>query len=113
MMQLRKDLSNRFRQELQELEENLKMPYITSIERLALAEGEARGETQGGATVLLRQLDKKCGVLSEDVRQRVRGLRMDQLEALSEAVLDFVSLHDLQAWLDAHAEADGDESSVE
>jgi hypothetical protein len=49
----------------------------------------------------------------EDMRQRVRGLRMDQLEALSEAVLDFVSLRDLQTWLDAHAEADGHESSVE
>jgi hypothetical protein len=32
MMHLREDLTERFKQELDELEESLQMPYVTSVE---------------------------------------------------------------------------------
>ncbi len=44
MMHLRDDLSELFEQQLNDLEEELKMPYVTSVERIAEARGEARGE---------------------------------------------------------------------
>ena len=43
MMNLPEDLSQKFEQELSALEESLKMPYVTSVERIAEARGEARG----------------------------------------------------------------------
>ena len=76
------------------------MPYVTSVERIA----EARGEARGAASVLLRQLAKIHASLPEDVTERIRKLPLPQIEALSEAMLDFRSLDDLQDWLDRHQE---------
>jgi hypothetical protein len=95
MMHLTDALSQRFEQELREFEENLNMPYVTSVERIA----EARGEARGGVSLLLRQLAKVCGCLPEDVTNRIRSLPFQQIEELSEALLDFRSLADLQNWL--------------
>ena len=67
------------------------MPYVTSVERIA--------EARGGVSLLLRQLAKVCGRLPEDVTNRIRGLPLQQIEELSEALLDFRSLADLQNWL--------------
>ena len=67
------------------------MPYVTSVERIA--------EARGGASLLLRQLAKVCGRLPEDITNRIRSLPFQQIEALSEALLDFRSLADLQNWL--------------
>jgi hypothetical protein len=103
MMHLREDLTERFKQELDQLEESLQMPYVTSVERLAKAEGIA----EGGAMVLLKPLAKLCGPLPEEVQQRIHRLPFEQLSALGEALLDFRSLADLQAWLDANGCADG------
>jgi len=74
------------------------MPYVTSVERLAKAEGL----TEGGAGVLLRPLRRVCGPLPEDVEGRIRSLSYPDLEALSEELLAFRALDDLKAWLDAH-----------
>jgi hypothetical protein len=100
MMHLTEPLSQRFEQELRELEETLNMPYVTSVERIAEARGEARGETRGGVSLLLRLLVKVCGRLPDDVADRVRSLPFPQIEALGEALLGFQSLSDLQNWLD-------------
>jgi len=92
MMHLTEPLSQRFEQELRELEETLNMPYVTSVERIA--------EARGGVSLLLRQLGKVCGRLPEEVAERIRSLPFPQIEALGEALLDFQSLSDLQNWLD-------------
>lgn len=70
----------------------LSMPYITSVERIA--------EEKGGASVLLKQLTKLCGPITDNLEQRVRRLPLPRLEALAEALLEFRSPVDLRAWLD-------------
>lgn len=72
------------------------MPYVTSVERIA----EARGEARGAVGILLRLLAKACGPLPEDVADRIRDLPFGRMEALSENLLEFRSLADLQGWLD-------------
>jgi hypothetical protein len=107
MMHLRKDLEERFHVELSSLEEERRMPYVTSIERLAQergeALGEARGEARGRAAVVLAQLAEVCGWLSELDQTRVRSLSTDQIEQLARALLHFHSLADLENWLSAQA----------
>ena len=71
------------------------MPYVTSIERNA----EARGREQGGTIVLKRQLARICGALPSDVEARVGQLTFEQIQVLSESLLDFRSLEDLTNWL--------------
>jgi predicted transposase YdaD len=67
-----------------------------------LAEGEARGEARGraseAAAVALRLLKRRCGPLSETTTSRIQALPVEQLEALTEALLDFSSPADLARW---------------
>ena len=65
-------------------------------------EGEARGRAAEAATVTLRQLNRRCGPLSEATTARIQGLPLEQLEALAEALLDFSGPADLTAWLADH-----------
>ena len=99
MVRLPEDLGRQFEEELTALEESLNMPYVTSVERIA----EARGEAKGWVAVVLKQLTRVCGPLPAEVEQRIRQLPIERLEALAEALLDFRSLQDAQSWLDAHA----------
>jgi len=77
------------------------MPYVTSVERIAEERGEARGQTKGGAAVLLGPLTRICGAVPEEVEHRLYRLPLEKLAELGEALLDFRSLDDLRAWLDA------------
>ena len=123
MMHLPAVLDRRFKADLVAYEEEMHMPYVTSVERLAKEEGleeglekgrekgreegrvEGRvegiikGREQGSATLLLRQLTRLCGVLSDDVEQDVRKLSLEQSQNLGEALLDFHTLEDLKSWL--------------
>jgi hypothetical protein len=103
MMRLRKDLEERFRLELSSLEEERRMPYVTSIERLA----EARGEARGRVSVVLALLAEVCGPLAAEVEDRVRGLSVEQLEELAKSLLHFQSLTNLENWLDTHTTLPG------
>jgi hypothetical protein len=95
MMHLQIDLDERFRQELYSFEETRTMPYVTSIERLAKAEGKAEA--------YLTQLTKICGSVPETCEKRIRRLRDETLQKLGEDLLDFHSLADLERWLEQHA----------
>jgi len=96
MLHLRIDLEERFKVELNQLEESLQMPYVTSIERIAKTEGRA----EGGAEVLLKVLTKRWGRLSDETQQQLRRLSLEQLATLGETVLDLASPEELQTWLD-------------
>ena len=70
-------------------------------------EGEARGEARGraaeAASVTLRQLNRRCGPLTDSSTARIQALPLEQLEALAEALLDFTGPADLAAWLAEHS----------
>lgn len=66
-------------------------------------EGEARGRAAEAAAMAIRQLNRRCGALSEASTARIQGLPLAQLEALTEALLDFSGSDDLTAWLTDHA----------
>ena len=52
--------------------------------------------------MLLRQLRKRLGDLDAAVEEQIEGLSAERLEQLGEALLDFNSLADLDAWLQSH-----------
>ncbi|MFN6513125.1 MAG: Rpn family recombination-promoting nuclease/putative transposase [Nostoc sp. CreGUA01] len=53
------------------------------------------------ANIIIRLLTKRLGELPQEVRSLVAGLPLQLLEELGEALLDFTSVADLQAWLQA------------
>jgi hypothetical protein len=79
----------------------MKMPYVTSVERLAKAEGRTEGRTEGGAGVLVRQLRRVLGPLPEEIEGRIRSLSYPEIEALGEELLAFRTPEHLRTWLDA------------
>ncbi|MDB9399649.1 MULTISPECIES: DUF4351 domain-containing protein [Cyanophyceae] len=71
-----------------------------------LEEGEQKGEQRGRLegeqrerTLVLRQLARKVGELSSNIREQLQTLSLEQLENLGEALLDFTSVSDLENWL--------------
>jgi predicted transposase YdaD len=62
------------------------------------AEGLELGQQQEKALVL-KQLNRKLGNLSPQVQTRVLALEIERVESLGEALLDFTSMVDLEAWL--------------
>lgn len=49
--------------------------------------------------MIIRILAKRFGELSNEIRGSISGLSLPVLEDLSEALLDFTSLADIEAWL--------------
>jgi predicted transposase YdaD len=67
------------------------------------AQGEARGRAAEAAAVTLRQLNRRCGPLSDATTAEIQALPLERLEALAEALLDFGGPADLAVWLAEHA----------
>jgi len=65
-------------------------------------EGRQEGEAQGEAKVTLRQLNRRCGPLSDATTARIQALPLQQLETLADALLDFAGASDLEAWLNGN-----------
>jgi predicted transposase/invertase (TIGR01784 family) len=58
---------------------------------------------EGEAAIILRLLQRRCGVLPPVLTSCVTGLSGADLEALGDALLDFHALSDLEHWLAEHA----------
>ena len=67
------------------------------------AQGEARGRAAEAAAVTLRQLNRRCGPLSDATTAEIQALPLERLEALAEALLDFGGPAHLAAWFAEHA----------
>lgn len=64
-------------------------------------EGREEGRKQEAVNFVTRQLTKRFGELPLEVRSLVSDLSVAILEELGEALLDFTSVVDLEAWLQA------------
>lgn len=106
VMILPKGLERQFWQQLQTYEEERRMPYISSVERMGIEQGIRQGIEQGigqgierERSLILRLLARKVGELPEALQSQLQALSIDRLELLGEALLDFTSLADLERWL--------------
>jgi hypothetical protein len=103
MMRLPKELDAQLWQNLENLEEEKHMTYISSVERIGIEKGFEKGIAQGiekgieqgieqgmqrgQAHVLARQLTYRFGDLPAWVRERLDKACADELEAWAESVL--------------------------
>ena len=62
-------------------------------------EGRQEGRQEEAFALILRQLTRRLGDIAPDLQAQVRSLPLAQLEALSEALLDFAHPDDLTYWL--------------
>ena len=68
-------------------------------ESVIYQEIKTEGRQEGEANLIIRLLTRRFGQLSEDYLTQIRGLSVEQLETLGDALLDFESEEDLQQWL--------------
>jgi hypothetical protein len=90
---LPEELSVRFDTDLTQLEEDLHMPYVTSIERRALQ----RGRQEGMADLLLQALEVRFGEVPAELLEKIRQCPdVDALRTLHTRALTAGSLEELQ-----------------
>jgi predicted transposase YdaD len=99
VMTLPDPLEAKFWEELKAFEESQRMTSVTNAARIEYQRGRQEGKQEGEQDPILRQLTRKIGEVSEDLRSQVQALPLKQLEPLSEALLDFTQPSDLEAWL--------------
>lgn len=123
ILSLPDDLETEFWTELRQFEEEQRMPYITSVEKLGMQRGREEGRQeglelglqqgmqqglqqglqqgmqQGESNMVLRQLNRRLGQVSASIEEQIRQLSVEQLEDLGEALLNFESQEDLLNWL--------------
>ena len=75
---------------------------IKNVVDTSKEEGREEGREEATLRLVLRQLEKRFGPLSENTQPALETRSIETLEALSEALLDFTSSDDLEAWLAAH-----------
>jgi Domain of unknown function (DUF4351) len=99
LLDLPKPLESQFWQEMRTYEEERKMPYGYTIERVGYDRGEVVGQEKGQVKLILRQLDHKFGFIPQESIEQVRALNLKRIKSLSLALLDFGSIADLEMWL--------------
>jgi hypothetical protein len=80
-----------------DFEQEKVMPYVTSIERL----GRQEGRQEEAANLTVRLARKRFRTLPAETEDAIRALPLEHLERLSESLLEFPALADLESWLKA------------
>ncbi len=75
------------------------MQITTSWMRQGIERGIEQGIEQGIEGLVIRQLRRKFGVIDNRLENQIRALKVDKLEALGEALLEFMTVDDLEHWL--------------
>jgi hypothetical protein len=99
-------LSAEFKDKLNEYEEEQKMKYVTSIERMGIAQGKVEGRVEGRKEAMLeialQLLPRRYGPLDEDVQAHINALPVEQIKELIDALFDSSSSFNLEDWLQQH-----------
>jgi hypothetical protein len=75
---------------------------IGAAQKEAIMQVTTSWEAKGQRSLILRQLNRRVGSLSAGIQSQVEALSLIQLEMLSEALLDFNSIDDLNNWLEGN-----------
>ena len=70
---------------------------------IGMDKGARQGRQHEGAELVLRQLARRLGSVTPAQEAAIRKLPLADIEALGEALLDFVSAADLAGWLQSHS----------
>jgi Domain of unknown function (DUF4351) len=101
-MKMPPKLEDRLKRDVYEAKEK-KMPYLSTIERMAKQDGLQDGLLSAVELLLLHRF----GELSEKLRSSLKKLSPDQIRALLVAQQEFKAKTDLHQWLKQHAGENG------
>ena len=96
VMALPEELEEELWAEVQKIEEERKMEYVSSVERI----GIRKGIQQGVLELLARQISRRFEVSSDSVQPIFAGLTTEQIEELGERFIDAENLDQIREWAD-------------
>jgi len=107
VMVLPENIASQFHDEIIKYEEEQKMPFITTAERIGIGKGKEIGIGKGkeigreeeAKSLVVRQLNKKFKYLDEATTKQIEELALTEIEILSDDLLDMTALEDLEKWL--------------
>lgn len=70
------------------------------FENVWTEKGERLGEERASERLILRQLTRRFGALSEVTEARIHDLSLAQRDDLADALLDFATIEDLAVWIE-------------
>ena len=102
VMSLPEELEKGLWTEIQKYEEETKMEYVSSVERIGFRKGMQQGMQQGmqkgSLSLLCRQISRRFNVSPDRVRSMLEGLGTSEIEELGERLFDAKSLEEISVW---------------
>jgi hypothetical protein len=87
MLALPRDLEDQFRQDIYRFEEDRSMPYLTSIERMALEKGHKEGRCEGLLEGIALDLEAKFGAVDKALFKEIKAVKeLSQLRKIARAL---------------------------
>ena len=75
------------------------MPYISTIERLGMAEGKIAGKVEGKVEMIGVLLAQQMEIISTDIVEELKKLPIEQLDQLALDLRGFTNVDDLANWI--------------
>jgi hypothetical protein len=94
-MRLPEEEDRLFWKELSDYEEEKKMPYVTSVERI----GYQRGMEEGQASILSTIIAQKFGTNQDKILSVIQHLNSEELTELGKMLFDFDTSSALFDWV--------------
>ncbi len=103
LMVLPEEMERIFGEELRQIEEDKKMPYVTSVERIGIEKGMQQGMQQGiqqgiqqgEMAIIKHQLTRRFGQLPEWANERLAQASSDELKLWADRLLDAASIDEI------------------
>ena len=74
--------------------------FYKEVRQEGILEGRQEGRQEGEIAVILRLLNKRLGEIPENAQSKISKLSLTNLESLSDTLLEFATVMDVQTWLD-------------
>lgn len=101
MMTLPESIESEFKQEIRNFEEDLQMPYVTSVERLARQEGISEGVLQQKREDVIEVLEVRFEELPNELVEKINQIEdLEFLKTLHRQAITIGSLDDFQGLLE-------------
>jgi flagellar biosynthesis/type III secretory pathway protein FliH len=104
IMQLPEELEEQFKLEIHRFEEERRMPYVTSVERLARKEGIEAGLQKGLQEGIAMGLEMKFGTAGKKLISKIQAIHeVEKLRDITRALKTAEKLEDVRRLLDEHS----------
>ena len=95
MMRLPEELEQQLWQDIETLDENEKMQYVTSVERMGIAKGRQEGRQEEASKLFLLLLESKFGAVNQQLQEKVRTADPELIETWTKQIFQAKTPEDL------------------